>query len=131
MSLFFHSHCSEDQYELHINILEMMGIRLVLKKAIKYIHHLCYDLDRQYNSGILYQQTRRNTFFQPTRRGMENPPLVPGIGYGVQSSSYPSKFNILADRLSRLDRPFKTEYQAGSECHFPNAQYPNVDLFAT
>ena len=36
------------------------------------------------------------------------------------------KFNILADHLSRLDRPLKTEWaldqSTGSEFHFPNAQ---------
>ena len=56
---------------------------------------LCYDLCRQYNSGLLYQQTRRNTFSQPMRTGMEDPPLVTGTQYRDQSSSY-----ILADHLS-------------------------------
>ena len=39
MRLSFHGRWLEDQSQLHINILEMMAIRLALKKAIKYIHH--------------------------------------------------------------------------------------------
>ena len=41
MRLSFHGRWSEDQSQLHINILEMMAICLALKKAIKYIHHSC------------------------------------------------------------------------------------------
>ena len=39
---------------------------------------LCYDLYRQCKSGLLYQQTRWNTFSQPMHRGMGDPPLVSG-----------------------------------------------------
>ena len=118
---------SEDQSQLHVNILEMMAIRLPL---------LCYDLAKQYNSGLLYQQTRRNTFAQLMRRSMENPPLVPGIRYSefVRVCHIPGKFNLLADRLSRLDRPVKTEWaldQSVANAIFQMPNYPNVDLFAT
>ena len=46
----------------------------------------------------------------------------------------PGKFNILADRLSRLDRPLKTEWaldQSVANFIFQMLNYPNVDLFAT
>ena len=95
---------------------------------------LCYDLDLQYNSGLLYQQTRRNTFSQPMVRGMENHPLVPGIRYRDQSGHIPGKFNILADHLLRLDRPLKTEWaldQSIGNSIFQMLSYPDVDLFAT
>ena len=88
---------------------------------------LCYDLDRQYNSGLLYQQTRRNTFSQPLHRTMENPLLVPGIRYSDQSLSYPRQ-------IQHIGRPSIETRQAtqnrmgfgsiGSECHFPNVQLP-------
>ena len=39
MSLSFHGRWSEDQSQLHINMLEIMVIRLALIKALKYIHH--------------------------------------------------------------------------------------------
>ena len=46
----------------------------------------------------------------------------------------PGKFNILADPLSRLDRPLKTEWtldQSVANSIFQMLNYPNVDLFAT
>ena len=46
----------------------------------------------------------------------------------------PGKFNILADRLSRLDRPLKTEWaldQLVANSIFQMVNYPNVDFFAT
>ena len=46
----------------------------------------------------------------------------------------PGKFNILADRLLRLDRPLKTEWpldQLVANCIIQMVNYPNVDLFAT
>ena len=46
----------------------------------------------------------------------------------------PGKFNILADRLSRLDKPIKTEWaldQTIANSVFQMLNFPNVDLFAT
>ena len=46
----------------------------------------------------------------------------------------PGKFNILADRLSRLDKPIKTEWsldQTVANSVFQMLNFPNVDLFAT
>ena len=46
----------------------------------------------------------------------------------------PGKFNILADRLLRLDRPHKTEWaldQSVGNSIFQMLNFPNVDLFAT
>ena len=66
------------------------------------------------------------------RRGMENPPFVPGIDI-IRVCHIPGKFNILADRLSRLDRPLKTEWalnQSVANYIFQMLNYPNVDLFA-
>ena len=63
MRLSFPGRLMEDQSQLHINILEIMAIRFALKKA------MCHDFYWQYNSGLLYQQTRRNTFPQPMLGG--------------------------------------------------------------
>ena len=46
----------------------------------------------------------------------------------------PGKFNILADRLSRLDRLLKTEWaldQSVAKSIFQMLNFPSVDLFAT
>ena len=39
MRLSFHDRWTEDQVQLHINMLEMMAIRFALKRAITIIHH--------------------------------------------------------------------------------------------
>ena len=49
---------------------------------------LCYDIHRQYNSGLKYQQIRRNTFSQSMHRSMGKLPLVPGIQCDSQNLSH-------------------------------------------
>ena len=41
MRLSFHGPWTEDQSQLHNNILEIMAIRFTMKKAIQYIHRSC------------------------------------------------------------------------------------------
>ena len=63
-----------------------------------------------------------------------DPHLVPGPRYIDQSSSYSGRFNKLMDSLSRLDRPFKTEWPLNKWAEnsiFQMLNYPSVDLFAT
>ena len=47
-----------------------------------FLHHDSY---RQHDSGLLYQQTRSNTFSQPVHRGIGDTPLVPGTRCSDQS----------------------------------------------
>ena len=52
----------------------------------------------------------------------------------VRDRHIPGKFNILADRLSRLDKPINTEWaewRTTANSIFQMLNYPNVDLFAT
>ena len=59
----------------------------------------------------------------------------------VRICHIPGKFNVLADRLSRIDKIVKTEWaldqnrvgigSIDSKLNFPNVQLPNLDLFAT
>ena len=87
---------------------------------------LCHDFYRQYNSRLLYQQTRRNTFPQPMHGGIGDPPLVPGTRYHYQNLSY-------SRQIQYIGRPsFETGLTSqnrmgfgsvGGELHFPNAQF--------
>ena len=71
MRLSFHGRWTEDQSQLHINILEIMAIRFALKKSHNiYSLFLRRVLCRQNDSGLLYQQTRWNTFSQSMYRGI-------------------------------------------------------------
>ena len=88
MNLSFHGHWSQDQSQLHINMLEKMAIRFALNKKF-YTPFLCHDFYRQHNSGLLYQQARRNPFSQPLCRGMEDPPMMAKTTYSRLDSSYP------------------------------------------
>ena len=54
-----------------------------------YSPFLHYDIHRQHNGGLIYQQTGRHTFSQSVRGGMGDPQLVLGTRHRYQSSSYP------------------------------------------
>ena len=103
--LSFHGCWSEDQSQLHINSL------LFRTEESHKIHTalLCHDFYRQYNSGLLYQQTRRNTFSHLCVKVWEILHWCLEHGIVIRIRHIPGKFNILVDRLSRLDRLLKTE----------------------
>ena len=135
MSLSFHGPWSEDQSQLHINILEVMAIRLTLKKAIKYVHHSCVMISTDNTAVVSYINKQGGT---------HSPNLCVEVwrilhwcleyDIGIRVCHIPGKFNILVDHLSRLDRPLKTEWaldQLVANAIFQMLNYPNVDLFAT
>ena len=135
MRLFFHGCWSEDQSQLHINILEMMVIHLALKKAIKYIHHSCVIISTDNITVVSYINKQGGT---------HSPNLCIEVweilhwclehDIVIRVCHIPGRFNILADLLSRLDRPLKTEWaldQSVANSIFQMLNYPNVDLFAT
>ena len=132
MSLSFHGRWSEDQSQLHINILEMKAICLALKKAIKYIHHSCVMILRDNKAVVSYINKQGgahslNLCVEVWR--ILNWCLEYDIV--IRVCHIPGKFNILADHLSRLDRPLKTEWaldQSVTNSIFQMLNYPNVDL---
>ena len=95
-----------------------------------FLHH---DIHRQHNGGLIYQQG-----------GTHSPNLCVEVwkilnwcleqDIVIRVRHIPGKFNILADRLSRLDKPVKTEWaldQTVANSVFQMLNFPNVDLFAT
>ena len=124
MRLSFHGRWSEAQSQLHVNVLEMMAIHFALKKGIN-TPPLCHDFYLQYNSGLLYQQTRRNTFSQPMRRGMGDPPLVSGTQCRDQSSSYSRQIQYIGRPSFEIGQTSQNRMGFGliiDQFHFPNAQ---------
>ena len=53
-ALSFHGRWTEDQSQLHINMLEMMAIRLALKQAITFIHHSCIMISTDNTTVVSY-----------------------------------------------------------------------------
>ena len=124
MRLSFHGRWTEDQSQLHINILEMMAIHFALIEANIYSLFLCHDIYRQHNSGLLYQQTRRNSLSQPMYRGLEDPQFVSGTWYRCQSSSYSRQIQCFGGPPLQIGQTYQNRMGIGSndsELHIPNA----------
>ena len=135
MSLSFNGRWSEDQSQLHINMLEIMAIRHALIKAFKYIHHSCVMISTDNTTVVSYINKQGGT---------HSPNLYVEVWKILQwclkhqiivrIRHIPGKFNVLADRLSRIDKVIKTEWaldQSIANLIFQMFSYPNLDLFAT
>ena len=135
MRLSFHGRWTEDQSQFHINILEMMAICFALKKAITFIHH-SYIMISTNNTTVVSYINKQG--------GTHSPNLCIEVweilnwylehDVVIRVRHIPGKFNILADRLSRLDRPIKREWaldQTIVNSIFQMLNYHYVDLFVT
>ena len=109
------------------------GHRLALKKAIKYIHHSCVMISTD-NTTV--------TSYINKQRGKHSPYLCLEVwkilhwcleyDIMIRVRLIPGKFNILTDRLSRLDRPLKTEWaldQSVANSVFQMLNYPQCGFF--
>ena len=134
-TLSFHGRWTENQSQLHINMLEMMAIRLALKQAKTFIHHSCIMISTDNTTVVSYINKQGGT---------HSPNLCVEVwkilnwcleqDIVIRVRHIPGKFNILADHLSRLDKPIKTEWaldQTVANSVFQMLNFPNVDLFAT
>ena len=111
MSLSFHGRWSEDQSRLHINMLEIMAIRLALIKTLKYIRHSC---------GMISTDNTTVVSYINKQGGTHSPDLCVQVWkillwclkhqIVVRIRHIPGRFNVLADKLSRIDKVVKTEW---------------------
>ena len=135
MRVSFHGHWMEDQSQLYINILEIMAIGFALKKAIHYIHHSCVMISTDNTTVVSYINKHGRTHspnlciehWEILHWCLEHDIIL-------RICHILGKFNILADRLLRLDKPLNTEWsldQTVANCIFQMLNFPNVDLFAT
>ena len=84
--LSFHGRWTEDQSQLHINMLEMMAIGLALKQAITFIHHSCIMISTDNTTVVSYINKQCGTHsHQPLCRNLGNSQLVPGTQHLYQS----------------------------------------------
>ena len=107
MRLSFHGHWTEDQSQLHINILEIMAIRFALKKVIQYKHHSCVMISTDNTTVVSYINkqggTHSHNLWEILHWCLEHDIVL-------RIHHIPGKFNIFADHVSRLDRPLNTEW---------------------
>ena len=135
MSLSFHGRWSEDQSQIHINMMEVMAIRFALIRAFKYIHHSCVMISSDNTTVVSYINKQGET---------HSPNLCVEVWkifqwclkhhIVVRIRHIPGKFNVLADRLSRIDKIIKAEWaldQPIANSIFQMFDNPNLDLFAT
>ena len=133
--LLFHGVWNQVQAKLHINILEMMAIHHALKCAH---HHIV-------NSTVLVSTDNTTVVSYINRQGgTHSPDLCLEVWnmlnwchqnlISIVVKHIPGKFNILADRLSRISKPITTEWslkQSVANAIFQMTEFPNIDLFAT
>ena len=135
LCLSFHGRWSEGQSQLHINMLEIMAIRFALIRALKYIHHSCVMISTDNITVVSYINKQGGT---------HSPNLCVEVSKILQCClkhhivvrirHIPGKFNVLADRLSKINKIIKTEWaldQSIANSIFQMFNYPNLDLFAT
>ena len=94
-----------------------------------YSSYLCHDIYGQHNSGLLYQQTRLNSLSQPMYRGLEDSHLCLEHDIVIRIRPIPGKFNILADRLSTLDKPIKIEWALDQMIPIPYSKCSNIQMW--
>ena len=133
--LLYHGVWSKTQSRLHINILEMMAISLTLRRALQFIK----------NSTVLISTDNTTVVAYLNRQGgTHSPDLCMEVWktliwchqnqINLLIKHIPGKFNVLADRLSRITKPISTEWglnQSVANAVFRMTQFPNLDLFTT
>ena len=108
-----HSFNTEESYKIHTPLL-------------------CHDFYQQYNSGLLYQLLRRNTFPQPIRGGMGDTSLVPGTRYCYQNSSYSRQIQYIGRPSFEIRQTSQNSVGFGSvggEFHFSDVQFSQCGFF--
>ena len=123
MSQSFHGSWSEDQSQLHINMLEIVVIHFALIRALKCIHHSCVKISTDNTTVVSYINKQGGT---------HSPSLCVEVWkilqwclkhhIVVRIQHIPGRFNVLADRLSRMNKVIKTEWALDSEFNIPNVQ---------
>ena len=109
--ILFHGVWTQDQSQLHINLLEMMAVSLALKQSLLHISQ----------STVLVSSDNTTVISYLSRQGRTHSPNLclevwNLLNWCLQNRirlkirRIPGKFNILADRLSRTNKPISIEW---------------------
>ena len=123
MSVSFHGRWSEDQSHLHIYMLEIMAICFTLIKALKYSHHFCVMISTD-NTGGTHSPNICLEVWKILQWCLKHHIVI-------RICHVPGKFNVLADRLSGINKIVKTEWaldQSIANSIFQMFSFPSLDL---
>ena len=133
--LLFHGVWTESQSRLHINILEMKAISLSLTQALHTVRNTTVMVSTDNTTVVAYLRHQGGTHSPDLcleAWGILNMCLKHNIQLLIKH--IPGRFNTLADRMSRMDKPITTEWsldQGIANRVFMIMGYPSIDLFAT
>ena len=133
--LLFHGLWTEDESRLHINVLEMKAIFLSLTRAIHKVKNATVLVSTDNTTVVAYirhQGGTHSTVLSEEVWNILNLCLAHNIQLLVKH--IPGRFNTLADRMSRMDKPIPTEWSLNQEIAnkiFQIMDFPSIDLFAT
>ena len=133
--LLFHGVWTEDQPRLHINVLEMKAIFLSLSRAVHKAKHSTVLVSTDNTTVVAYIRRQGGTHSTVLSEEVWNV-LNLCLAHNIQllAKHIPGRFNTLADRMSRIDKPISTEWSLNQEIAnkiFQIMDFPSIDLFAT
>ena len=133
--LLFHGLWTEDQSWLHINVLEMKAIFLSLSQAVHKVKNSTVLISTDNTTVVAYIRHHGGTHSTELSEEVWNV-LNLCLAHNTQllAKHIPGRFNTLADRMSRVDKPISTEWSLNQEIAnkiFQIMDFPSIDLFAT
>ena len=133
--LLFHGLWTEDQSRLHINVLEMKAIFLSLTRAVHKVKNSTVLVSTDNTTVVAYIRHQGGTHSTVLSEEVWNI-LNLCLAHNIQllAKHIPGRFNTLADRMSRIDKPISTEWSLNQEIAnkiFQIMDFPSIDLFAT
>ena len=133
--LLFHGLWTEDQSRLHINVLEMKAIFLSLSQAVHKVKNSTVLVSTDNTTVVAYIRHQGGTHSTELSEEVWSV-LNLCFNHNIQLlvKHIPGRFNTLADRMSRVDKPISTEWSLNQEIAnkiFQIMDFPSIDLFAT
>ena len=133
--LLFHGRWTEDQSRLHINVLEMKAIFLSLSRAAHKVKNSTVLVSMDNTTVVAYIRRQGGTHStELTEEAWKVLNLCLAHNIHLFAKHIPGRFNTLADRMSRVDKPISTEWSLNQEIAnkiFQIMDFPSIDLFAT
>ena len=124
-ALSFHGRWTEDQSQLHINMLKMMAIRLALKQAITFIRHSCIMISTDNTTLVSYINKQGGTH-STMRRSLGNSQLVSGTRHRYHCSSHSRQIQHSCRSPIKIRQTYQDRMGSGSnssEFNIPDAQF--------